>query len=292
MQLQPPGAFFTICGLRTHVVVDGQGPPLLLLAALGGSWFDFDHLADLLRDRWTVIRYDRPGYGLSDPLPPGQIPSIDDENRRIDEVLTAVGVTKPVVVAAHSLASLYAEGFARGRPERVAAVIMLDGSYVMLPLQMVPPGISNRLAHLTAHLIKALRLPRSAGIRGHAIATSPGPPGGYTAEQRHWIGEVLGGNRYPRALLVEQAAFGVLNSELVAMRRKEPLTAPTLVVSALPGRRTPVRLFWNWKQARYAQFLGADYTPVSPARHFFVVQQPDVAAGLIEDFAARATADG
>jgi pimeloyl-ACP methyl ester carboxylesterase len=155
----------------------------------------------------------------------------------------------------------------------------------------VPPGFSNRLAHLMAHLIKALRLPRSVAIQAHAVATSPGPPGGYTAEQRHWIAEVLNGRRYPRALLVEQAAFGVLNSELVALRRACPLTPPTLVVSALPGRRTPVRLFWNWKQTRYARFLRADYTPVIPARHFFIVQQPDVAAGLIEEFAGRAVAD-
>jgi pimeloyl-ACP methyl ester carboxylesterase len=287
MQLQPPGTFHTVAGLRTHVVVEGQGPPLVLLAALGGSWFDFDHVSALLRDRWTVIRYDRPGYGLSDPLPAGRIPSIDDENQRIDDLLDTLGITEPIVLVGHSLASLYVEGYARSRPERVAGVVILDGSYVMLPLQLVPPGWSNRLAHLIARFIKALRLPRSAGIRGYAIATSPGPPGGLTEEQRHWVAEVFTGTRYPRAFLVEQAAFGVLNSQLMALRRTRPLSVPTLVVSALPGRRTPVRLFWHWKQGRYARFLGADYKQVVPGRHFFIVQQPAVAAALIDDFASQ-----
>jgi pimeloyl-ACP methyl ester carboxylesterase len=81
----------------------------------------------------------------------------------------------------------------------------------------------------------------------------------------------------------------MLNAELVAIRRTTPLTTPTQVVSALPGRRTPVHLYWNWKQNRYARFLGAEYTPISPARHFFIVQQPEVAAELINDFAARST---
>lgn len=290
--MQPPGTFLTISGLKTHVVVDGAGPPLVFLAALGGNWFDFDQVTEILKDRYTVIRYDRPGYGLSDPLPAGQIPSIAGEVERIDQILGALGITEPVVLAGHSLASLYVEGYARSRPDRVTGVIVLDGSYVMLPLQLVPPGWSNRLAHLAARFIKALRLPRSAGIKGHAIATSPGPPGGFTAAQRYWISEVFNGTRFPRAFLVEQAAFGVLNSQLVDLRRTRPLTAPIKVVSALPGRRTPVRLFWNWKQGRYARFLGADYTPVIPARHFFIVQQPVVAATLIGDFAAKATVRG
>ncbi|WP_207841465.1 alpha/beta fold hydrolase [Williamsia soli] len=290
--MQPPGTFHAIAGLRTHVVVDGEGPPLLFLAALGGNWFDFDQVTEILRARYTVIRYDRPGYGLSDPLPAGQIPSIAAEVERIDHILDELGITEPVLLAGHSLASLYVEGYARSRPDRVAGVIMLDGSYVMLPLQLVPPGWSNRLAHVAARFIKALRLPRSAGIKGHAIATSPGPPGGFTAAQRYWISEVFNGTRFPRAFLVEQAAFGVLNSQLVALRRTHPLTAPVHVVSALPGRRTPVRLFWNWKQGRYARFLGGSYTPVIPARHFFIVQQPDVAAKLIGDFAAGVTVRG
>lgn len=285
-QVQPPGTFHTIAGLRTHVVVDGEGPPLLFLAALGGNWFDFDQVTEILSDRWTVIRYDRPGYGLSDSLPAGQIPSIADEVDRIDAVLDALGITEPVLLAGHSLASLYAEAYARSRPDRVAGVIMLDGSYVMLPLQLVPPSWSNGLAHLAARFIKALRLPRSAGVRGHAIATRPGPPGGFTKTQRLWIAEVYGGSRYPRALLVEQAAFGVLNSQLIGLRRTHPLSTPALVVSALPARRTPVHVFWNWKQQRFARLLGAEYRPLSPARHFFVVQQPTLAAELIDDFGA------
>lgn len=281
----------TIAGLRTHVVVDGQGPPLLYLAALGGNWFDFEQVTELLEDRWTVIRYDRPGYGFSEPLPAGQVPSIAAEVDRIDGVLDALGITEPVLLVGHSLASLYAEAYARSRPERVAGVIMLDGSYVVLPVQVVPPGWSNRFAHAAAALINKLPLPRSAGVIGHAIATYPGAPEGFDDEQRSWIAEVFGGDNYPRALLVEQTAFGVLNAELIRLRRSTQLPAPTLVVSAVSGRRTPVRIYWEWKQRRYAALLGADYRALSPARHYFVVQQPGITAEVITEFADRMIKD-
>lgn len=111
---------------------------------------------------------------------------------------------------------------------------MLDGSYMTLPMQLVPPAWSNWLAHLAARLITALRLRGSAAIRGHAIATSPSLPGGFTEVQRHWISEVFNDTAFPRAFLVEQAVFGVLNSQLVTLRRTRPLTPPIKVVSPYP----------------------------------------------------------
>jgi pimeloyl-ACP methyl ester carboxylesterase len=285
--VQPPGLFPIIEGLHTHVVVDGQGPPLLFLAALGGNWFDFDQAAALLEDHWTIIRYDRPGYGFSDPLPAGEIPSIFTEVDRIDHILDALGISQPVVVVGHSLASLYAEAYARSRPERVAGLIMLDGSYVTLPLQMVPPNWSNRFAHVAATAIDKLPLPRAAGIFAHRAATYPGAPAGFDKVQKEWIAEVFNSASYPRALLVEQTAFAVLNTELVGLRRTAGLATPTMVVSALSGRRTPFGMFWDWKQRRYAALLGADYRALIPARHYFVVQQPKVTAALIDEFADR-----
>ena len=285
--MQPPGTFQVIAGLRTHVVVDGHGPPLLYLAALGGNWFDFDHVAALLEDRWTIIRYDRPGYGFSEPLRVGELPSLAAEVSRTDQILDTLGIVGPVVVVAHSLASLYAEAYARSRPARVAGVIMLDGSYVLLPWQLVPPRWSNRFAHATATVITKLPLPRAAGTLAHRIATSPGAPEELNEKQQALVDEIFNGKNYPRALLVEQLAFGVLSSELTGLRRTHDLTAPALVVSAVSRHRTPVRIFWNWKQRCYAARLGAEYRMLSPARHYFVVHQPEVTARLIEEFTDR-----
>ena len=77
---------------------------------------------------------------------------------------------------------------------------------------------------------------------------------------------------------VEQAASGILNSGLVACADGASYGADSGCLRPTGGR-TPVRLFWNWKQAGYARFCGADHPPAIPVRHFFIVQQPDVLLG-------------
>ena len=50
-----------------HVVVDGEGPPVVLYGGLGGNWFDWDEVVELLSGTCLVVRIDRPGYGFSPP---------------------------------------------------------------------------------------------------------------------------------------------------------------------------------------------------------------------------------
>ncbi len=95
-----------------HIVDTGRSAKLVALIGLVVT-YDFDQVTEIFKGCWTVIRYGRPGYGLSDPLPSGQIPSIAAEVERIDQNLDALGITEPVVLAGHSLASLYVEGYAR-----------------------------------------------------------------------------------------------------------------------------------------------------------------------------------
>lgn len=59
--------FVRIDGVPHHVVVEGNGPPVLLSAGLGMAWFDWDEVAALLAPHRTVVRFDRPGHGLSGP---------------------------------------------------------------------------------------------------------------------------------------------------------------------------------------------------------------------------------
>lgn len=58
-----------------HVVVDGEGPPVVLYGGLGGNWFDWDEVVELLSETCLVVRVDRPGYGLS-PRPPSARPPV------------------------------------------------------------------------------------------------------------------------------------------------------------------------------------------------------------------------
>ncbi|MGL5117115.1 MAG: alpha/beta fold hydrolase BchO, partial [Beijerinckiaceae bacterium] len=52
-------------GLRQHVQVMGEGPPLLLLHGTGASSHSWRGLAPLLAERFTVIAPDLPGHGFT-----------------------------------------------------------------------------------------------------------------------------------------------------------------------------------------------------------------------------------
>ncbi|WP_238420705.1 alpha/beta fold hydrolase [Gordonia sp. 'Campus'] len=282
-----PGVFVTAGDHRLHVLDEGSGPPLLLMAALGSNWFDLDPLVARLASSWRVLRYDRPGYGLSSPVGRRHHPSLLGEVERMAAVLDARGVREPVVVVGHSLASLYVEAFARQYPERTAGVVVLDGSFALVPWRLVPLSFRIGNAH---RLIGAARAVTSrVGIRRWPslqvwTRVVPAPPEGRGELQRRWSARIFGQPPHLLALLVENAAFGAMNQTLRGLRRDRPMPrVPIIVVVAssnLPGWRE----FWEWKQQRYARVLDAQEVAVLPrARHFLVSERPDDVAEIIDD---------
>lgn len=282
MSPPPPGRLIDLDGVSVHVLDEGAGPPLLVLAALGSNWFDLDPLTDRLRGSWRVIRYDRPGYGMSEPLAPLDHPSLDGEVDRMCAVLDAVGIDGPVTVVAHSMASLYAEGFARRCPDRTAGVVMIDGSFVMVPWRVLPTRtrtfIARRLDSVVEVVSRGLGLRRrSADLRPRLL---PVPPEGVDDVQRQWAAAVFGTRSMVRATLIEHATFPTVNADLRDLRQRCPMpTVPRVVVGAVHGIR-PWRRYWAWKQARYAQMLGASLVLVV-GHHFLVLDRPDEVAAAI-----------
>ncbi|WP_194292193.1 alpha/beta fold hydrolase, partial [Streptomyces jumonjinensis] len=118
--------FVTIGGVRHHVVAEGSGPVCLLSAGLTLGWFDWDPVVPLLTPHRTVVRFDRPGHGLSAAAVAA--PSAAGEARRIAGVLDALGLDGPATVVGHSIAGFHAEAFARLHPERTASLVLVDSS--------------------------------------------------------------------------------------------------------------------------------------------------------------------
>ncbi|WP_234106468.1 alpha/beta fold hydrolase, partial [Streptomyces venezuelae] len=118
--------FRRIGGVAHHVLVDGSGPVCVLSAGLGLSWFDWDPVVPLLARHRTVVRFDRPGHGLSQPA--AGPPTAAGEAHRIAAVLDALEVPGPATVVGHSIAGFHAEAFARLHPDRTAALLLVDPS--------------------------------------------------------------------------------------------------------------------------------------------------------------------
>lgn len=65
----PQGQMLTVDGRQIHAVVSGSGPDLVMLHGAGGNVRDMAPLAELLADRFRVIRFDRPGMGHTEADP-------------------------------------------------------------------------------------------------------------------------------------------------------------------------------------------------------------------------------
>jgi pimeloyl-ACP methyl ester carboxylesterase len=260
-----PGDLVTVDGDQLHVVAEGTGTPVLLSAGLGGAWFDWIPVMELLRRRHRVIAFDRPGLGGSPPSPGHRT------LRREADLLAALArwAGGPVIVVAHSLAGLHAEAFARLCPERVRGLVLVDPSveprrspFARTLTRLTP------LAHLTGAVADLTCVTRLAGprIRGvvmrricergdvappeyvraffsrptHACFSRPihsGRPPGCAR------GHVLG------ALIAEELEYRQIAADLLTLRNHRPFPAvPLRVITAL-GR---VRLPDDWRQAHAA----------------------------------------
>jgi class 3 adenylate cyclase/pimeloyl-ACP methyl ester carboxylesterase len=119
-------------GLHVAYQVLGEGPPDILLL---DQWFShLDAQWDVLplgefRERLAsfgrLIMYDKRGSGLSDPLAPDQLPTVEEWMEDIPIVLDAVGSEKAAVIT-NLGAGIMATMYAAVHPERVANLILVD----------------------------------------------------------------------------------------------------------------------------------------------------------------------
>src|SRR4051794_2363238 len=123
---------FAAAGDRTVAwATAGAGPPLVV-----GNWWCghleldwqnplFRRFGGLLGDRFTLVRYDRPGVGMSDPAGP-LVTSLADEVAALSAVVDAAG-TK-VSLFGGSSAGCAAMAYAAAHRDRVERLVMY-GSY-------------------------------------------------------------------------------------------------------------------------------------------------------------------
>ncbi|GAB2830142.1 alpha/beta fold hydrolase [Actinocorallia aurea] len=97
----------------------GEGPPLVLLTTLGGTWM---RQIPALSKHYTVITYDMRGFGDS-PSATGY-PANADHADDLAELLTALGHDR-AAVAGLSHGGLVAQHFAARHPERLSALALV-----------------------------------------------------------------------------------------------------------------------------------------------------------------------
>ncbi|MFI6301130.1 alpha/beta fold hydrolase [Amycolatopsis thailandensis] len=121
----PLGGFQEIDGRRLFAHRSGGGgPAVVFLPGASAVGLDYFGVQQEVSRFTTAVLYDRGGTGYSDPLPlPRTATAVATELR---ELLLALDVAAPYVLAAHSLGGFYAHRFAQLHPHEVAGLVFLD----------------------------------------------------------------------------------------------------------------------------------------------------------------------
>ncbi len=122
----------------------GRGPPVLLIHGVGLNAEAWEPQILALSARRRVIAADMPGHGQSDPPPDGA--GLNAYVTAMADLIDALGLS-PVPVVGHSMGALIALGLALDYPDKIAAVVALNGVYCRDPLAR--SAVEIRAAQLT-----------------------------------------------------------------------------------------------------------------------------------------------
>ncbi|MFD3556478.1 alpha/beta fold hydrolase [Streptomyces goshikiensis] len=285
------GRFVRVGGVPLHVVVEGEGPPVVLSAGLAMAWFDWDPVAELLAARGrTVVRFDRPGHGLSGPAPGPS--SAAGEARGIAGLLDALALPGPVTVVGHSIAGFHAEAFARLYPGRTAALVLVDSSVEEAPRTVLPAAVRTAAARALGRAVTAAGLPAALGPLARRAAVRASRTGGPDPAARDLVRRCYRTGRVWRGALLENSRYLDTAAEVLALRagHRHRLSAPATVLAAYDGSARPGALRWLARQADLADRLGARFEVAEPAGHLVMLDRPDQVARAVLTAAERGQA--
>lgn len=122
-----PEQIIEVNGVRLWTARHGSGPPLVLLHGGPGLWDYFDELAAMVDDLVEVHRYDQRGGGRSDGGPPYDVATFVADL----DALRAHWGHERWIVGGHSAGANLALAYAIEHPQRVEALIYIDGSGII-----------------------------------------------------------------------------------------------------------------------------------------------------------------
>jgi (E)-2-((N-methylformamido)methylene)succinate hydrolase len=247
----------------THYVLDGSGPPVLLIHGVGARLENWDGVAAVLARDFKVVRYDLRGHGLSSKVPgPYSLDLFADDAVALLEHLGIACAH----VAGHSLGGMIAVTLAARHPKRVDRLAVLSAAAgrteeerrkVMERIALIAEGIpgDHFKNSLSRWFTDEFRAANAGLMEEYAARNKENDPACYAA------------------------AYSVLASGEVGPDLSR-VNAPTLVVT---GEHD---LGSNPRMARFihAGITGSELRILPRLRHSILIEAPLLIAGQLEVF--------
>ncbi len=217
--------FVQVMGARIRYRTDGQGPYVLLLHGLGASLETWNWTLPALRDRYTTIALDFPGFGRSEALASTLIP--EGAAQAVLAFMDALGLHKAALIGS-SLGGAIATLAAGTAPDRFTAVVLAaPGGF--------DAGLSPLLRLMTirpvGEVLVMLARPAPRFAIRYTFADPRRIPDELVDIVRNNAKRTSTGMTYLRALRTSATVEGVRLERIFAVRQAATrITAPTLVV--------------------------------------------------------------
>ncbi|HZI56838.1 MAG TPA: alpha/beta hydrolase [Verrucomicrobiae bacterium] len=234
----PPGKIVRTPRGPMHVLQMGSGgPPIVLEAGIAASTLNWSLLQPRLAEFVATYSYDRAGYGWS-PLVRSKC-TLQSMASDLHELIIALGVPRPYVLAGHSYAAYILRVYASRFPDEIAGILLVDP---LTPEEWIKPNRFQRW-----QLRRGVWFSRAGAVLGSLGVV------------RFCLWLLQRGNTtVPRRVL---GTFGVKASETGHRILGELAKLPPETVRLIRERWSHGKFFWT--MARYIQTLPACAAEVS-----------------------------
>ncbi|HEY7743585.1 MAG TPA: alpha/beta fold hydrolase [Burkholderiales bacterium] len=250
-------------GVRLAYAVSGTGPPLLRaphwITHLEHDDAVWGHLLEALGRRFTLVRFDQRGCGLSDRGAP-EI-SFEAWVRDVESVADAAGLGRFALLGVSQGASI-AVAYAARHPERVSHLILYGGYAQGWAIRDLTAHEREKLATL-GKLIELGWTGKDPSLRQvFALQFIPGAG----TQQARAFSELMSLSASSETALRIYHAFGALDVREEAAR----VSCPTLVMHSTRDLRVP------FEQGRILAGLipGARFLPLDSENHLLLADEP------------------
>jgi len=274
--------------LDVRILEAGAGSPLVLVHGSGMSATTWAPLMPWLGAH-TLIAFDLPGFGLSDPFDYRSRPLRAHAVAQLTSLLDALGLERAPIVGT-SLGGMWALCLALDAPNRIAALASLGVPAVALPgmhgdpffTALSTPGLRQLVARIPSPNVQMTRRSLARGVIGpHASERAP----------EGFFEVVHEGMRQPGFRTAMLSHMGL------AMRLGRPRPENFLAEAELGRIAVPVLMIWGDEDPyggpeigrRACAVIPDARLEVIPGRHAPFLDDPERCGALIDDLVRRGT---